>query len=54
MIEFFELSVENEIVDSNRKVEEMVALARRLKAEQCGFIIIFEITGLQPGIIQSL
>ena len=54
MIELPKKQPDNELDLPNSKVEERVALARQLKAEQYDFITIFHLTGLQPEIIQSL
>lgn len=54
MIELPKTQPDNELDFPKSEVKEMVALVRRFKAEQYDFITIFEMTGLQPEIIQSL
>jgi hypothetical protein len=54
MIELPKIPLDNEVNTSNAKMEEMIALAHSLKEKQHDFIAIFEVTGLQPEIIQSL
>lgn len=54
MLVLSKIQPDNELDILNDEVEEMLALVRRLKAEQYDFITIFHLTGLQPEIIQSL
>jgi hypothetical protein len=46
--------VKNNETIAPEELEVMVNWAKSLKAEQCDFITIFHLTGLQPEIIQSL
>lgn len=46
--------VKNNEIITPHELEVMVKWAKSLKEEQCDFITIFHLTGLQPEIIQSI